>query len=74
MQVTKQDLNKIANLLKGFKKGTFSLQGDEMLAMVISIKWLSDLYDSVSGPPQLPPPPVVPQSDKVTPISKGKKK
>lgn len=47
MQFTKQDLTQCENLTKAIKKGNFTLDGMEILAMSDCIKWLGKLYNQM---------------------------
>lgn len=44
MQFNKADLRQIDNLIIALKKGSFTMDGMEILAMSDSMKWLSNLH------------------------------
>lgn len=43
MEFNKNDLNQMENLIKALKKGSFTLEGLEVLAMADCFKWLNRL-------------------------------
>lgn len=47
MEVGKQDLIYIENAIKTFKKGTFSLEGVEVLAFAETVIWLSRVVQAI---------------------------
>lgn len=47
MNFSKVDLRQIDNLVKALKKGNFTLDGMEVLAMSDAMKWLNNLHLAV---------------------------
>ena len=59
MEYTKQDLVQCDNLIKALRKGTFTLEGMEVLALAQAMQWLSKLQAviaiSLEPKPQMAP-------------------
>lgn len=45
MEFTKQDISQIDNLIKALKKGTYTLEGLEVLALADCFKWTNRLLN-----------------------------
>lgn len=68
MEFTKQDLLQAENLIKAINKGSFTLEGVEVLAMAQAMKWLGQLQAVIKmslEPPQVAQPKEV--KDPITP-------
>lgn len=50
MDSTKQDLYHCQNLIKALRKGTFNLEGLEVLALSDAMRWLGKLEAVLSAP------------------------
>ena len=48
MEFNKQDLIQVENLIKAYKKGSFNLDGMEVLAMSDCMRWLGGLQQILS--------------------------
>jgi len=47
MKFTKQDLYQVENLIKALNKGSFTLEGVEVIAMAEVFKWVGKLSSSI---------------------------
>lgn len=81
MEFTKQDLTQCENLIRALKKGQFTLDGVEVLAMAQAIGWIGQLQAVIKASIEAPPMKMQEVKDPVTlppaaPIkaSKGHKK
>lgn len=54
MEFTKQDQNHCDNLIKALRKGTFNLEGLEVLALADAMRWLGKLQAIITAPPEKP--------------------
>lgn len=49
MEFTKQDLIQCSNLIKALKKGSFTLEGLEVIALSQAMSWLSKLESVIAA-------------------------
>jgi len=61
MQFTKQDLVQCQNLIKALKKGAFTLEGMEVLALAQAMQWLGKLEGVIAVSVEPPMPAMVPK-------------
>lgn len=63
MEFTKQDLVQCDNLIKALKKGTFQLEGIEVLALAQAMQWLGKMQAVIAASTEPKPaaPPMIPK-------------
>lgn len=55
MEFTKQDLTQCENLIKALKKGSFTLEGMEVLALAQAMSWIGQLQAIMKAQIEAPP-------------------
>lgn len=71
MEFTKQDLAQCDNLIKALKKGTFQLEGMEVLALAQAMSWLSKLQGVIAASVEPKPAPMMVPKEVVSPVQEA---